>query len=126
MRRYHDELRYDLWERGYDLLDLWRGTLSPSLLEAIISHLPRSSAYVTAFYPEGWDANSYILADIYDALERRRWEAHGMAELEPYDRYPRPGQRKREQTATEKKTAYARAQRERQRKRAAERGDHYE
>jgi len=46
--RYGDHIEADLRARGIDVLDLWRGRLSPRALLNQIDHLPRDSSYQDA------------------------------------------------------------------------------
>ena len=48
LSRYGDEIEVDLRWRGVDMLDLWRGTLSPRTLLNLIDHLPRTSHFQEA------------------------------------------------------------------------------
>lgn len=99
---------------GIDILDFWRGTLSPRRLWVLLKHLsPRDSAFVRAAQPDTaaiaqWSATEYLLADLFDitakaafrspkpyprpaeALERRaRDEARAIALTEQQQRIKR-------------------------------------
>ncbi|MEO3860122.1 hypothetical protein [Acrocarpospora sp. B8E8] len=95
-----DELLAD-FRRFYqlDLLDLRRGLLSPVLVLALIRHLPLDSAYVSALRGTeytGWDRNTYVMADLYDAIRELAYlyvssHAENPKKVKPFPPYPRPG-----------------------------------
>lgn len=99
--RYGEELYAD-FHRFYrlDLVDLCRGRLSPRLVLALIRQLPIDSAFVTASRGGaeyvGWDRHSYLLADLYDAINLNtlilmRANSDKPKKVKPFPPYPRPG-----------------------------------
>lgn len=58
-----------------DLLDLWRGTLSPRKIRVLVKHLPPESATVRALNPrtpeeEHWTTDRQLLAGICDRVDQ--------------------------------------------------------
>lgn len=98
LNTWHSELEYDLAALGIDLLDFWRGTLSPRRLEVLIRHLPPTSATKRAMLK--WHHSTEdILADVFDVLAGANWQrAHSRERPVPYPKpYPRPGDELRRQ-----------------------------
>lgn len=90
---YHEDLEYDLHVRcnGVDLLDFWRGTLSPRRLTLLLRRLPTDSMFFRKAYPDDariaeWGPTEYLLADIFD-LTYAGLAAGSKQKPEPY---PRP------------------------------------
>jgi hypothetical protein len=91
-----------------DLCDLLRGRLSPMLALALIRQLPPESAYMTAvrgFEYSGWDRHAYMLADVFDAVQRLAYlfaasKSKEPKKLKPPPPYPRPGVKQPEPTKT--------------------------
>ncbi|MEW1546861.1 hypothetical protein [Streptomyces tsukubensis] len=60
---------------GIDIRDLFTGALSPVVCLALIEHLPPESAFKSRLLAEdgvhdpGWDRNTYVLADLLDAIQ---------------------------------------------------------
>lgn len=84
---YHEELELDLHDQRIDLLDLWRGTLTPRLLMLLIKDLPATSRTARAINPDGaaiaaWGVTDYLLADLFDITAKTHFK-----NPEPY---PRP------------------------------------
>ncbi|MEU7830383.1 hypothetical protein [Nonomuraea sp. NPDC049129] len=81
------------------MCDLARGRLSPKLVLALIRQLPPESAYISAVRgPEyaGWDRHAYMVADLFDAVQRLTFlfaasKAKDPKKLKPPPPYPRPG-----------------------------------
>lgn len=98
IREHGDEIEADLGFRGIDLLDMYRGTLSPRKVALYIRALPPDSATRIAMnggqWP--WSQTDYILADLVDATLGVAYQvAHKDVpkhNRSPYpDPYPRPG-----------------------------------
>jgi hypothetical protein len=58
-----------------DLLDYYRGTLSPRRLRVLIEHLPRDAALVRALHGEvaEWGLTEHLLAGAVDELAVGNW-----------------------------------------------------
>ncbi|WP_199745348.1 hypothetical protein [Amycolatopsis sp. WAC 04182] len=58
-----------------DLLDYYRGRLSPRRLRVLIRHLPRESALVRALHGDvaGWGIAEHLLAGAVDELAVGNW-----------------------------------------------------
>ncbi|GEB46944.1 hypothetical protein MTE01_28890 [Microbacterium testaceum] len=72
---------------GVDLGALWRGELTIRRLSVLVFHLPPESALKRLGMPpsaDGWDVNSFLLADLFAALTGKthpgRPEAQSRAE----------------------------------------------
>ena len=65
---------------GVDLVDLWRGTLSPRKARLLIDHLPHDSLTAYALAGErlagvaGWSLADLLLGRLADELAVFRWE----------------------------------------------------
>lgn len=90
--------------RGIDLLDLWRGRLSPRRVAVLIRGLPPDSATARSMAGHGWSQTDYILADVFDAVQHNTWvtgvSASGKSAKRP-SLYPRPGNKKRRITGAD-------------------------
>lgn len=106
IREHGDAIEADLAFRGFDLLDMWRGTLSPRKVDVLIRGLPADSATRMSINGEPlWGRTDYILADLIDATNGHAWlTANSGVELHRQSKfpesYPRP-------SAVEKKTITA-------------------
>ncbi|MFI7009967.1 hypothetical protein [Streptomyces sp. NPDC050145] len=98
LREHGDAVEADLAYRGFDLLDLWRGTLSPRKVDILIRGLPPDSATRQSLN-DGlplWRQTDFILADLVDATAYETWVIANK-DLERHNRkpmpepYPRPG-----------------------------------
>lgn len=103
IREYGDEIEADLLERGFDLLDMWRGELSPRRVALLVRALPRDSATRQAMDADNppWGPTDYLLADIFDAIQylTRAVQAGYARKLPPEPKpYPRPGSQKRKKS----------------------------
>lgn len=86
-----------------DLLDLWRGALSPRRLASYVAGLPDDSATRAALQGEyaGWGIAELELAEVIDQLRAANWQ-RANAGAKPWKRSPfpqrvyRPGQTARE------------------------------
>lgn len=85
LNSYHEELEFDFDERGWDLLDVWRGEMSLRKLWVRIKHLPRTAAFCRAVAPEltRWGSVEHVIADFIDEFR--------MANFKPWEPFPRPG-----------------------------------
>lgn len=109
--QYHEELETDLRREGIDLLDFWRGTLSPRALEVAIRHLPMNGWFMRGAAPEAaeidaWGPTDYLLADVFDLLVQ-------INSSKPQRPYPRPADRVKRRQASERRAAALEAQNER-------------
>lgn len=112
IRLHGDAIEADLAFRGFDLLDMWRGKLTPRKVDVLIRGLPPDSATRMAMN-EGeplWGRTDHILADLVDAMNSNTWVLanHEAAKKDrsPFpEPYPRPGMvapsKKREITAAD-------------------------
>ena len=94
LREHGDAIEADLAYRGIDLLDLWRGTLSPRRVCVLIKGLPPDSATQRELRGSAWTQTDYILADVYDAIQQGTVVAMAAASgKKPQEAtpYPRPG-----------------------------------
>jgi hypothetical protein len=92
---------------GLDILDLIRGRLSPRRCLALVEQLPLNSRFATAkrggVQHYGWDRQTYVLADIFDALSSLIYitlmvnSRHPKRVEEPKP-YPRPDADKKKQS----------------------------
>jgi hypothetical protein len=97
---HHEALELDLADRGVDLLDLWRGRLSPRRLELLIRDLPPTSRLVRSLDPDAaaantWGTTEYLLAYIADLL--------GQANFQNYKPLQRPAEAAAEKRRTEER-----------------------
>jgi hypothetical protein len=82
-----------------DLLDYYRGKLTPRRLRVLIRHLPRESALVRTLHGEAaeWGLTEHLLAGAVDELAVGNWlfvAANSAEGADPPDRprpVPRPG-----------------------------------
>ncbi|MFD5308182.1 hypothetical protein [Streptomyces ardesiacus] len=102
----------DLAFRQVDLLDLWRGKITPRKLDVMIRGLPPDSATRIAMNGKEplWSRTDYILADLIDSNNAVAWlvanqDVPATRKSTFPDPYPRPGDqpRKREITAADLK-----------------------
>ncbi|WP_326792045.1 hypothetical protein OHA79_09595 [Streptomyces sp. NBC_00841] len=98
IREHGEAIEADLGFRGYDLLDMWRGKLSPRKVNVLVRGLPPDSA--TRMAMNGgeplWGRADHILADLVDATNSNTWvvanREASKKERSPFpDPYPRPG-----------------------------------
>lgn len=106
MNEYGDELTADfLSEYGIDILDVFRGRLSPRRALTLVEQLPINSRFATAkrggaqYY--GWDRHAYMLADIFDAVTSLVYvtiaaNSERPKSVQQPDAYPRPDDKPRE------------------------------
>lgn len=79
---------------GVDLLDLWRGTLTPRRATVLMANLPPGAVLWRAMdVPAAWTTGDHLTASVVDALKVANWqrskagaEGSHMPEL-----HPRPG-----------------------------------
>ena len=94
IRQHGDAIEADLAFRGFDLLDLWRGKLSPRKVDVLIRGLPPDSATRIALndgkpLPSTSDV---MTADLIDAVNANTAMTLAVATGKPYKeppRYPR-------------------------------------
>lgn len=98
IREHGDAIEADLAFRGYDLLDLWRGKLSPRKVDVLIRGLPADSATRMAMNERQplWSRTDFILADLVDATNSVAWvsankDVERRNQSKFPDPYPRPG-----------------------------------
>jgi hypothetical protein len=91
LKHYPDELEADFQRvYGIDLLDLYRGTLSPRKAMALAVNLPPGSAVWQAdLHDNAWTPDQYVLADIADLTAGANWQRAGGKGTQPKP-YPRP------------------------------------
>lgn len=84
--------------RGFDLLDMWRGTLSPRKVDVLIRGLPADSATRMAMNKGQplWTRTDFILADLIDASNGVAWcvankDVPSKSQSKFPKPYPRPG-----------------------------------
>lgn len=85
--------------RGVDLLDLWRGRLSPRRVSVLVRALPDDSATKRAMRADVddgplWGPTEYLLADVFDAVRQHSHLVHTINAKRPPSPpapYPRPG-----------------------------------
>ena len=88
-----------------DLLDYYRGTLSPRRLRVLIRYLPRESALVRALHGDvaDWGLTEHLLAGVVDELAVGNWlfvTANSDEHADPPARprpVPRPGAEEEEE-----------------------------
>lgn len=84
LRHHSDALEADLLDKGLDLLDYWRGTLSLRRLLVIYRHLPPESATRQVEHGKPWT----LTHDLLDALRMTiRW-AYGDKAPSPHPASP--------------------------------------
>lgn len=69
LREYHEEIEASLLmlPTPVDLLDFWRGKITPRRLWLLIKHLPRESPFVQAIAPgAAWGPTEHLIADLLD------------------------------------------------------------
>jgi hypothetical protein len=99
IREHGDAIEADLAFRGFDLLDMWRGTLSPRRVDVLVRGLPPDSATRMAMNDREplWSRTDYILADVFDAVQGTNWIIANKDVEKEHNRskhptpYPRPG-----------------------------------
>ncbi|WP_309235824.1 hypothetical protein [Amycolatopsis sp. SID8362] len=90
-----------------DLLDYYRGKLTPRRLRVLIRHLPRESALVRALHGEAaeWGLTEHLLAGAVDELAVGNWlfvaanSAEGADQPDRPRPVPRPGLEQEPDTA---------------------------
>ncbi len=115
---HHEALEIDLLGQGFDLLDFWRGTLTPRRLRILIASLPEKSRTVAELDPEralaaAWDTVDYLLAAQYNAFLQANFEGADPI-LPPVEAYR---QQQEKQAAEQRMVDMLAAQRERNRQR---------
>ncbi|AKY02162.1 tail assembly chaperone [Streptomyces phage SF1] len=97
----------DLAFRQVDLLDLWRGRITPRKLDVMIRGLPPDSATRIAMNGKEplWSRTDYILADLIDSNNGVAWlvanqEVPVWKRGKYPDPYPRPGMESRKKEIT--------------------------
>jgi hypothetical protein len=91
---------------GVDIRDLFKGTLSPRYCLALVENLPIESATYSSHIAEGdrsamgWDRNTYVMADLIDAINILhttlvRANSNNPKKVKDPEPYERPGQKER-------------------------------
>lgn len=75
LEAHHQDIEFDLLKMGVDLLDFWRGILSPRRLTLILRRLPPDSELRRAIDPDtallaSWKAGEYLTAHLIDMYAR--------------------------------------------------------
>lgn len=90
LREHGDALEADFQRYyGIDLVDLYKGTLSPRKAQVLAMYLPPGAAvWQEAGTDAAWDTTDYLLAEAVDALRTANWQRSGKGQKpEPL---PRP------------------------------------
>lgn len=95
--QFHEELEFDFAERGWDLLDFWRGKITLRALAVRIKHLPRESAFVRAVVGGPHYTDTDVLLIVADILAGANWQRGGDKDAPRPKPFPRPGDDKRTQ-----------------------------
>jgi hypothetical protein len=89
---------------GMDIHGLTDGSLSPKYVLALLENLPADSALVTAMRGgadfHGWDRHSYLLADVFDAVQYLTHtfvSANAKKTPKSPEPYPRPGEAEKQE-----------------------------
>lgn len=111
LNEYGGEITADLLRYyGVDIRDLFTGGLSPRRALALVENLPIESATYSVRIAEGerssmgWDRNSYLLAEVVDALQILhttlvRVNTQNPKKVKNPDPYERPGTKERTRKA---------------------------
>lgn len=117
LNRYHEQIEFDFDQRGWDLLDFWRGRITLRKLWVRITNLPSDSAFLRAVDPSLlWGTTEHAIADMHDDLVR-------LLSGDQTYRRKRPGDAEREQAAAKSRAEqweHRRARREAARRAAAQ------
>lgn len=113
---YHEELESDLLKQGVDLLDFWRGKITPRRMNLLIDHLPADSEAKAKARPreavaESWSTEAYLqalLVDMFGAANFKNWQP-----------LKRPSDAFDERDQADRAAAFLAAQAERNRQREA-------
>ena len=79
---------------GVDLLDLWRGALTPRRATVLMANLPLGAALWRAMdVPAAWTSGEHLTASVLDALGIANWQRTkaGSEGTNKPDPHPRPG-----------------------------------
>ena len=69
------EADFQHYYNGLDLLDLWRGTLTPRKAAVLMANLPPGAALWRAMdVPGAWTNGEHLAASAVDALEVANWQ----------------------------------------------------
>lgn len=99
---------------GLDLLDIYRGTLSPRKVAALAANLPAGAAtWQEMGVDAAWTAEEHMLALIADTLQAANWQRGGGKGKQPKP-LPRPADMKKQNEAKNAAFEQARAFKERQ------------
>lgn len=61
-----------------DLLDLWRGTLTPRKAALLALHLPAGSqTWISCGYDAAWTDEAHMAANLFDVLQLANWQRGG-------------------------------------------------
>lgn len=113
---YHEDLESDLLKQGVDLLDFWRGRITPRRMQLLVNTLPVSSRTFAKADPEmaaqaSWTVGEYLQAVHIDMF--------GVANFKDYKPLTRPGDAQRELAAADRVARFLAEQAERNRAREA-------
>lgn len=112
IREHGDAIEADLAFRGYDLLDMWRGKLSPRKVDVLIRGLPVDSATRMAMNDRKplWTDTDFLLAAVIDATNNVAWTvANKDVPKKDWGKLPEPFPRPGMESSTGKKTITAEA-----------------
>lgn len=93
LREHGDALEADFQRYyGIDLIDLYRGTLSPRKASVLALYLPPGAAvWQEAGTDSAWDTTDYLLAEVVDTLKWANYQRAGGKGQKP-EPLPRPAQ----------------------------------
>lgn len=101
-----------------DLLDLWRGTMTPRKAATLAMALPQGAAvWIAAGSDSAWSMESHMLAGITDALQGANWQRSDGKSPAP-NPLPRPGDEARAKSKTSAVASQAERFRARQQREA--------
>ncbi len=103
--------------QGIDLLDFWRGQITPRRMRVLLEHLPADALTLRKVHPkdaaiESWNVTDYLLARLIDMF--------GVANFKAYTPVTRPGEVFEARAEADRVAAFLQAQAERNRQREAE------
>lgn len=117
LREHGDALEADFQRfYGIDIVDLYRGTLSPRKAQALALYLPPGAAvWQEAGTDTAWGTTEYLLAEAVDTLRMANWQRGGKGQKpEPL---PRPSELREARKKRERMFEQAARFKERHRKR---------
>jgi hypothetical protein len=104
-----------------DLLDLWRGRLSPRKAAVLAMQLPSGAqTWLSCGYDNAWTLMEYLTASLIDAVQAGNWQRAGDPKARKPDPVKRPADLRAQDRTAEFNDIKAQAFRDKQRRRQLE------